>query len=82
MRNVLACSRTQVPLGKAEINKINSILFLSRSNRDVFGFDVSVNVACIVQKLQPLNALTGDHAHCSEGEPALTEVKQLLKTRA
>ena len=59
--NMFTCFWIAVSLYKAEIYNVNDVLFLTVTDEEVIRFHVSVDEVIIVQELQSLNHLVGNH---------------------
>ena len=51
----------QVPLGKPEIDNVDFGRFFTSSYDEIIWFDISMKIALIVDKLNPLNHLISNH---------------------
>lgn len=51
----------QKPLRKSKINYVDFICFFSSSDDKIIGFDISMQVPLIMNKLNPLYHLISDH---------------------
>ena len=68
-----------VPLGQAEVNYVDDVLLFAMPDQEVVGLHVSVDEVVIVQELQSLNHLVGNHQCRLDRELALAEIKSVLQ---
>jgi hypothetical protein len=68
------CARIPVTLRQPEVDGVNDMRLLSRSNEEILGLDVPVDVVLEVDVLEVREYLVGYHEHGLEGELPLADV--------
>lgn len=78
---MISSFRVSVSLSKAKVNKVDLMLFLIDSDKEVIRFHVSVNEVVVVEVLQSLDHLVCDHQHALQRELPLAKCEQVFQRR-
>lgn len=71
-----------IPLGETEIDHVYYILLFAMTNQEVIGLHVSVNKMIVVEELEALYHLIGQHHGGLNGEFSFAVVEQILQAWA
>lgn len=61
--DVAARARILVSLRQPKVNNVNDMLLLLDANEEIVGFDIAMQEAVLMNKLDPLQHLNGQHEH-------------------
>lgn len=71
-----------IPLSETEIDHVYYILLFAMTNQEVIGLHVSVNKMIVVEELEALYHLIGQHHGRLNGEFSFAVVEQILQAGA
>ena len=69
-----------ISFGEAKVDHVNNILLLAVADEEIIGLHIPMDEMIIMEELEPLDHLVGQHESRLDRELALAVVEQVLET--